>query len=441
MDNGYIVISHEAGSSSLQTNKEQEPQSIELFSNYCDIAQAEAEKRAPEFAQLITQIIQEIDRQGINSFETFEFQGGKWPVSTVSVTEIFRKLLQDQVTRPEGVADKEGEPQKRVTVIIPGFSPPPVGHPFTPWDYVYNQVYTDLRRLIGSYRRGEPLPEIDVRVLGSANSDWGEVSPQFLQAVQERGFNAHGEMVAEYLHQEVLEGSDYVRVDGISMGSLIATEAIEYLFEEDMQKMQFVLDNPADQYYSSRLLRMLRAVQLPLGMGLDYAQVLARLPHYGKVYKGEPGFLENFNKHIAQRDGQDGELAEVPSDDAEKLALKKQAFKAECLLLLKQPVIDLDKRVFVRKGVTDLTTSTFGDVMFNLVQKMRQKKLFRRLGNRNLFTVNSGHQRENFAIERWVRTLKGGLDPEIVNQEKIERSEQKSTSLWKKLFGRLRISE
>ena len=417
----------------ISVSKEQDPQTQELVTNYHAIAQAEAERRAPEFAGLITEIVTEIDRQGIDSFTTYETEKGKWPVNTVSVTEIFRKIFADKIPSIEAQVDLEKEPQKRVTLIIPGFSPPPVGHPFTPWDYVYNQVFTDLRRLFAAHKKGEPLPDIQVQVLGSANSDWGEVTPEFLGDVQEKGFGAHGEVAAGYLKENLLQDSDYVRVNGISMGSLIATEAIDHLSDEELEKMQFVLDNPADQYYKSRLFKMLRAVQLPLGMGLDYAQVLARLPHYGEVYKGEPSFLSRINKFLARRKNTQEKSESIPQHvllnmaledetigDEEKLkikekldidaqmTLKKQAFKAECLLLLKQPTADLDKRVFVRKGVTDLTTSTFGDVMFSLLNKLGRRRLFRQMGRRKHFTVNSGHQRENFAIEKWVKILQRG---------------------------------
>lgn len=425
--------------------KEQEPQPQELVSNYHAVAIERAEQlTSPEIAKIIGQVISEIDRQGIDSFTTFDTQKGKWPVSIVSVTDIFRKIFQNSIpqrdfTQEEVLANDEKQPQKRSTVIIPGFSPPPAGHPFTPWDYVYNQVFTDLPWLFNAWKRGEALPEIDVRVLGSANSDWGEVTPEFLEDIQTKGFGAHGEMVAKYLKQNLLEGNDYVRVNGISMGALIATEAIDHLTDEELEKMQFLLDNPADQYYKSRLLKMLRAVQLPLGMGLDYAQVLARLPHYGKVYGGEQSFLEEFNKHISQKREENGESRNMPSEDEKQLVLKKSAFKAECLLLLKQPTIDLDKRSFVRKGITDLTTSTFGDVVFNLMNKLGKRNLFRQLGNRKHFTVNMGHQRENFNVEKWERVIKRSIDPAEAKKDKQQRVEQreadeKKVPMWKKFF-------
>ncbi|MDH5533269.1 MAG: hypothetical protein OEX81_02485 [Candidatus Pacebacteria bacterium] len=430
--------------------KEQEPQAQELVSNYHDIAIEKAEElTSPEMAKVIAEVISEIDRQGIESFTTFENEKGKWPVSIVSVTEIFRKVFQDKIaqkklTQEEQLANSEIVPQKRSTVIIPGFSPPPVGHPFTPWDYVYNQAFTDLPRIFAAWKKGEPLPEVDVRVLGSANSDWGEVTPEFLADIQEKGFGAHGEMVADYLKKNLLEGNDYVRVNGISMGSLIATEAIDHLSDEELSKMQFLLDNPADQYYKNRLLKMLRAVQLPLGMGLDYAQVLARLPHYADVYKGEPDFLEKFKQYISQKKKDQGKSGDVPSDDEKQMALKKSAFKAECLLLLKQPTADLNKKIapYVRKGITDITTSTFGDVMFNLLNKLGKRNLFRQLGNRKHFTVNMGHQRENFNVEKWAKVIKRSTDPKEAEQDRKQRIEQneadeKKLPRWKKLFKRI----
>jgi hypothetical protein len=460
---GEAVINHE---------KEDLPQ-LDFVSNYQEVAKRKAEQlTSPEMAQVISAVITEIDRQGIESFTTYETEKGKWPVSVVSVTDIFEKFFAQQIPRPEVENSQEKEAKKRSTVIIPGFSPPPVGHPFTPWDYVYNQVFTDLPRLFAAWKRGEALPQIDVRVLGSANSDWGEVTPEYLAQIQSEGFGAHGEMVAGYV-QTQLSQADYIRVNGISMGSLIATEAMERLSDEQLAKMQFVLDNPADQYYTNRILKMLRAVQLPLGMGLDYAQVLARLPHYGEVYKGEPGFLAKINGFLAKRKKAQGEAESIPHnvllkiglDDHtkteeekaglkeqlgqdEQMALKKQAFKAECLLLLKQPTTDLDKRVFVRKGVTDLTTSTFGDVLFSLLNKLGRRKLFRQLGRRNLFTVNKGHQRENYTVEKWARVIERGITPleentkvgieEDNNQQKQESAvEAKGFSRIRKLLGKL----
>jgi hypothetical protein len=510
-------------------DKESEPQAHELVSNYHDIAISKAEQQtSPELAVMISEVITQIDRQGIDSFVTFDTEKGKWPVSTVSVTEIFEKIFKDKVERGEEAVDvaqtKEKKAQSRISLIIPGFSPPPVGHPFTPWDYVYTQVFNDLPRLFSAWKRGEPLPDIKVQVLGSANSDWGEVTPEFLADIRRDGFGAHGRMVADYMGTSLKE-ADYIRLTGISMGSLIATEAMESLMsdaegikvkeklvefgllekfqatyqemikeegdefrkeafssgrinevlqrmekeaapkkshlsrlksklrsvfrrpkpvegtrmmndegklvlvraegrdaaEASLDKMQFVLDNPADHYYSNRLLRMMRAVQLPLGMGLDYAQVLARLPHYGEIYSGEPDFLEELNKHIAEKRGTGGQPALVPSDDEGQMKLKKSAFIAECLLLLKQPQAATDKRVFVRKGATDLTTSTFGDVMFSILNKLGKRRLFRTIGRRSLFTVSKGHQRDNFRPDKWERAINGGL-----RSTEIEDFEQSS---------------
>jgi hypothetical protein len=435
----------------VSLEREASPQ-VDFVSNYQEVAQQKAEQlTSPEMAKVISAVITEIDRQGIESFTTYETEKGKWPVSVVSITDIFEKFFADQTPRPEVESSLDQEPKRRSTLIIPGFSPPPIGHPFTPWDYVYNQVFTDLPRLFAAWKRGETLPQIDVRVLGSANSDWGEVTPEYLQQIQSEGFRAHGEMVAGYLKEELAD-ADYIRVNGISMGSLIATEAMDKLSDEELAKMQFVLDNPADQYYKNRLLKMLRAVQLPLGMGLDFAQVLARLPHYGEVYKGEPGFLEKINGFLAKRKSAQGESDSIPhhvllklgladetkSDEEqlelttqlgqdEQMALKKHAFKAECLLLLKQPTADLDKRVFIRKGITDLTTSTFGDVMFSLLNKLGRGRLFRQLGRRKLFTVNKGHQRDNYNVEKWARVIERGKAPlaeKKENNTEVQTDEQ-----------------
>jgi len=119
-------------------------------------------------------------------------------VSVVNVTRLFEKILANKVLRREVFAvssanqnasaeqDKNlsPKPERRTTLFLPGISPPPVGHPFTLWDYVYQQTYADLPRLIGAWRRGEVLPEIEVRIFGSANSDWGRVTPEWHERVK-----------------------------------------------------------------------------------------------------------------------------------------------------------------------------------------------------------------------------------------------------------------
>lgn len=396
-----------------KTNLESEPKSTELFSHFRDTVEAKARLNVPESAELIVEIVSEIDRQGIENYEVVKTPEADFPVTVVNVTQLFRQILADKVPRREpnpAIVETEGQeekrPERRTTVFLPGIAPPPVGHPFTLWDYVYQQAYADLPRIIGAWRRGEPLPEIEVRVFGSANSDWGRVTPEWVDKVKAQGFKPHGEQAANYL-KTILPEVDYLRLDGISMGALVALETLDFLSDEERAKIQVMLDNPADHNFRSRLLRVIRALQLPIGFGLDAARIFAINPEYRQLYGGEKDFLQKLNPKLQEKFGYS-----APSEDPAQLALKKQVAMAEAIKIAQAAPSNPEERVFSRRGVTDVTTSTFGDVMSLLSTKLkswwqeRDLNVVRGVGRKLQFAVNAGHQRENFLVDKWAKILK-----------------------------------
>lgn len=386
-------------------NREKDVPTNEVFSHFKDIVEAKARLRVPESSELIGEIVSEIDRQGIENYDVVKTPEADFPVTTVNVTELFRKILAEKVPHQEKIASEAEKSERRVTVFLPGIAPPPVGHPFTLWDYVYQQVYADLPRIVGAWRRGESLPQIEVRVFGSANSDWGRVTSEWVDKVKTQGFKPHGEQAAAYL-KTLLPNVDYLRLDGISMGALVALETLDFLSEEEREKMQVMLDNPADHNFRNRLLRVIRALQLPIGFGLDGARIFATNPEYRQLYGGEKGFLEKLNPVLEQKFGYS-----APSEDPAQLALKKQAALAEAIKIAQAGPSDKDERVYSRRGVTDFTTSTFGDVMSLAITKLKgwwQKRdlnQVRSVGRKLQFAVSAGHQRDNFMVEKWARLL------------------------------------
>lgn len=396
--------------------KETELRESDFFSHFREIVEKKARLEAQESAELIVEIASEIDRQGIENFEVRRTPEADFPVTVVNVTRLFEKILAGKVPRREVVADPDlaelaTKPERRTTLFLPGISPPPVGHPFTLWDYVYQQAYADLPRLVGAWRKGETLPEIEVRVFGSANSDWGRVTPEWHERVKNEGFKAHGEQVADYIG-EILPELDYLRLDGISMGALVALETLDYLSDDERAKMQVLLDNPADHQYKNRLLRVIRALQLPLGFGLDGARIYLTNPAYRQLYGGESGFLAKLNPFLSKKFDQS-----VPSEDSSQLTLKKQVAMSEALKIAQASPTSVGERVFVRKGITDVTTSTFGDVISLVGTKLKNwwhgqdKPLVRGDGKRLQFTVSAGHQRDNFMVQKWDRLLKRSQTP------------------------------
>ncbi|MCL4208464.1 hypothetical protein KJZ63_02425 [Patescibacteria group bacterium] len=396
--------------------KETEPLKSSFFSHFREIVEKKARLEAPESAELIVEIASEIDRQGIENFEVRRTPEADFPVTVVNVTRLFEKILAGKVPRREvavgsDLAELATKPERRTTLFLPGISPPPVGHPFTLWDYVYQQAYADLPRLVGAWRRGETLPEIEVRVFGSANSDWGHVTPEWHERVKNDGFKAHGEQVADYIG-EILPEVDYLRLDGISMGALVAMETLDCLSDDERAKMQVLLDNPADHQYKNRLLRVIRALQLPLGFGLDAARIYLTNPSYRQLYGGESGFLAKLNPFLSKKFDQS-----VPSEDFEQLALKKQVALSEALKIAQASPSSVDERVFVRKGISDVTTSTFGDVISLVSTKLKNwwhgqdKPFVRGDGKRLQFTVSAGHQRDNFMVQKWAKLLNRSQTP------------------------------
>lgn len=411
----------------FQPRVEMLAQRVDFFSPHKDIVEKKAREEAPESAELILQIVSEIDRQGIENFDVVQTPEADFPVTVVNVTRLFEKILAGKVPRREVAAtdadaaesaiNSEQKPERRTTLFLPGISPPPVGHPFTLWDYVYQQAYADLPRIVGAWRRGEVLPEIEVRVFGSANSDWGRVTPEWHEKVKTEGFKAHGEQVANYLH-ELLPNVDYLRLDGISMGALVALETLDHLSDEERAKMQVLLDNPADHQYKNRLQRVIRALQLPLGFGLDTARIFLANPYYKQLYSSETGFLAKLNPFLSKKLDR-----QMSGEDQEQLALKKQVAMAEALKIVQAgPSSTEDNRIFVRKGVSDFTTSTFGDVASLLTTKLKNwwhgqdRAQVRGDGRRLQFTVSAGHQRDNFMVQKWDRLLKRSQTPPFESQ-------------------------
>ncbi|NCN45028.1 MAG: hypothetical protein COU63_00430 [Candidatus Pacebacteria bacterium CG10_big_fil_rev_8_21_14_0_10_36_11] len=340
-------------------------------------------------------ILDNIDQQGIENFSVFkskEFPGVNLPYVKISletlIDEIAPTLEQEEPTEKNDLSN-----EKAIYVISSGFAYPPAGHPFTPWDIAYDRVMDLLPKAIKARKKGQPIP--DLYVLGSPNSLWGKVTPEWIEKLKTEGFSAYGKLCAELLgpifdQEKHHDTAPRVVLHGMSLGTAVVAETRKQLPTDIQDRTQLLLDNPV---LSNNIL------QVPIGFLLESVLRLVFDPKIKKSMSHEPEFYKQSERALRT-------LGIEPADSLEDVSLKKQAAMVDVKNLMKTKTFAEGNKTYIRLGL-------FDPVSFSLVRILERLRKYKRYTTHglaatdNIYPINTSHFIDRYRVKKWAKNIIG----------------------------------
>jgi hypothetical protein len=390
------------------------PENSRLTSPYAGMVEKRIHTEAPQEEEKLMKVIKDVDKQGSEHFDVFESSGATFPYTRVSVNEVVGQEVEEKT-------ENEQSPKNWLYVIMPGFATPSLGHPFTPWDMVYDRVFQEMSRVKNASTRKESIPKVEVVVIGSPLSSWGKVSETWVDKVAQEGFSAHGKAISEFLENYPLAKDPNTRIvlNGISMSAMVFEEVMKNFKFADRSKALY--DNPVGDHPA--VLRALRAVNIGVGFAAESAARMSLDDRTKQVVQDEAPFLAQLEEDLKKKGI---ETHSTPED----LELKWRACKADIFNVVKGQPITVEDRRYIRKGLFDPTSPVPNNLIRESYRRLTdflsplnilrgEKDMVR--SARNPFTtdgkkltgaLNQTHTIDRVRISRWIRSLNSQtLDP------------------------------
>lgn len=337
------------------------------------------------------QILDNIDRQGIENFTVFEskkFPGVKIPITKISLENTVSECMPTVKQEIEPIEDQA----KTVYVISSGFAYPPAGHPFTPWDIAYDRAIGLIPEAISAKQNGAKMP--DVYVIGSPNSLWGEVTQQWIEELEVNGFAAYGALCAELLEpklrKEVIDSQmPRTILHGMSLGSAVMRETKKHLSDDLQSRTQLLLDNPVLSH---------NKLQVPVGFLAESILRMALDPRLKKSMSHEAEFYAQSEKALRAR-------GILPINDKRSTQLKQKAAIADVKNLMDITELAEDEKTFIRLGLYD-------PVSFSIKKFPQRLKSYKNYITRGLtapkkgiYPINTTHLINRYRVKKWGRII------------------------------------
>ncbi|MCC6711542.1 MAG: hypothetical protein IT416_04310 [Candidatus Pacebacteria bacterium] len=340
----------------------------------------------------LKKLLETVDLQGIDNFVVFEsvkYPGVKIPFIKVSLSDLIDEIYPElEIENQAQEVETPEENRQEVYVISSGFAFPPAGHPFTPWDIVYDRAIGLIPAAINAKKAGKKLPEI--YVLGSPNSLWGQVTPEWVEALKTEGFAAYGKLAAELLTPLVKTADTETRLvlHGMSLGSAVVNETRKELPDDLQLNTQLLLDNPV---LSGNIL------QVPVGFLLESTLRLLFDPRLKKSMSHEADFYQQSELALKKRGIE-------PINETAEVSLKRQAAMADVKNLIKTKTFAEGDRTYVRLGL-------FDPVSFSLMRVIEGLRKYRRYVSHGLaatdkiYPINTSHFIDRYRTKKWAKIL------------------------------------
>lgn len=204
-----------------------------FHSVYFWAALQEVRKKHPEQEAKVRDILTNTDQQGADNIAVFH------PDNDPNLGFPFTKVSVSQAINGAGIDQNSSAKKKLIYMIFTGFANPPAGHPFTPWDMVYDRVINSIPGVSSGSK------EVEVYSLGYPQGLGGQVSKDYLEGI-DKGTDAYGKLYGEFV-SKVLSSNDpdtRIILQGMSFGSSVAELAFRNLTKEQQGKARLLLDNP-----------------------------------------------------------------------------------------------------------------------------------------------------------------------------------------------------
>lgn len=361
-----------------------------IHSQYFVAALREVRKKHPEQEDKIREILEKVDQQGLNNLAVFKPKkdaGLQVPYTKVSVNQT------GSLSNPEKAAVEDK--QKVIYIVFAGIAIPPAGHPFTPWDIVYDRV-------INSIPMAALGKEVEVYSIGFPQSLGGKVTEAWINATQ-KSTDPYGVLYGEFVRGILDQNSQNCRVilHGMSLGSTVAEQAARNLTDDQKKRVQVLLDNPVADH--TKWLALIKALQIPVGfagetaarMGLDQ-KIQATMTTEGK-------FLDQVKKVLSDK-GIDWQ------DSKEQTSLKRWAAAFDIWNMVKGSSLDTANiRSFIRRGIVDPLSFPGAGFFESLVRDAKNKLFVAKNGKSLEFAISATHFINRYRVDKWARIVSNFL--------------------------------
>lgn len=369
---------------------------------YCQVTYDEVKKNIPQEADSMKIVLQEIDRQAAENFQLFEskkFPGTKFSYIPLRVTpEAVSRIAQNQnpnTTKEQALVDAEPDGKNEAWFIFTAFGKPPDGNAYGAQDIGIDRFVRFLPKIAKAIREGKKPPEVAIYLIGAGTGFGEKVSPELVDEFKKRGFDAKGEMYAEFIGEVLPQDTrqdTHVVLQGASMGSTTADKTYEHLPQNVKDISQRLFDIPAGTHKPG-ILGWLKGAQAGIGL-LSEAGIRAIGDNTVKgLNRGRDALLSS----ISQTEG-------FEADSKEQEKLKNEMVRYALLKLGRGSLINFEERSFVRERVEDPLTSSPKKILEKLA-KLR-KPAFSQEGHA---LKSLSHGTHFFAFEnykRWEQIMK-----------------------------------
>jgi len=441
-----LIVQPEAAEKPLKTSENLKQDELQLPQNTAVLTlfrkQFNEDPAVERKAQGLEKLLNRFFASEVENFSVFRVEDGDaaFPYTSFNVTEFARNLVgrSGEATRTSElqtatyaveVGKKQKKPQVKKHFIFPSVVALQNGNPFTFVEVAMSQFMKDLPNVVGDIRQGKEPDQIEIYTCGSPTNWWGEVSPNWLEGLKEKGFAQYGQAYSRFVESKLPKEPDEkartsVTFYGWSMGANMSVATADNLLgsgtlaqygEKDKDskspRLQLLLDNPVGFHKS-----LVRLGQIPVGFLGEavYQYIFHRTA--AKPALEEKGFLESLDPKLRER----GLITKM---DKEQKKLKKKALITTLVKLVKgQPPEEVRPQVFVRSGLADPVgtyPSRYLKVHEQEVQGNKSVVRMRPNVNKNTreFLVKMTHTppffRKNI-LARWDKTVTSLLETKLL---------------------------
>lgn len=368
-----------------------------LRTPYCRIVYKNALARIPEQADLLSVVLQEIDRQSLANFRVFEpssFPNSELSYIELSIPPALIQILQqmrshNSATTAEHSISKAKAMNRtgnQLAFVFPSIQTPSSDNAYTAQGAGIDCFIRSLPQMASVMEFGQQ-GGCKVILMSTGMGIRDHITPDYLKAIEEDGFDAYGKVFAELITYLVgKEASDDIQLifQGVSMGTRNIVHTLQYLPPNLRKHLQVIFDNPAGlHHYKSPVLNALKGVQLAAGLVLEGGIRLIG----DETVRGLEAAKKEFNRELAERDI-------VYTDHPYQKRIKRKAFIATAKHMMDGTSKHVnDVPTVIRRGLYD-------PLNFDVRQMILEWK--RRLGNSNDKHYPISSQSESGILEVFI---------------------------------------
>ncbi len=360
--------------------------SAPLRSPYFWAALNEMKKKHPEQVDTVRGILEKTDQQGVDNLAIFH------PHNDPNLSFPYTKVSVNEITARKGVDQDSSAPKpKLIYMIFTGFAYPPAGHPFTPWDIVYDRVINSIPSTFVWDK------DVEVYSVGYPQGLGGKVTEQWVKAVED-GVEPYGKLYGEFI-DTVLAANDpdtKAILQGMSFSSSLLGLAFSNLTKEQQSRVRLLLDNPVADHGPVDI----KELQIPLAFAAETSFRSIYDPRIESAIEAEQIFFGKYQQVLTQK-GIDWQ------DNKQQASLKKEVARADLLHMMKGVPMDTENiRAFIRRGIIDPLSFPSKGFIKSLDKEGRNNVIATSKGKTLEFAIGATHWINRYRVDKWSRVLR-----------------------------------